>query len=871
MSSPFASIVPPDYPVAEANGFHPQPGEAWQRRAPELTEWTEKRAVNRRDISGGYYVGEDGAVKTTTSKDELTHERILRHYRATRTEDVLGLHTTALVAVEKDVRACLSFCLTIDVDHHGEGPALNANLQAVQAWRDVLAKLGFHPLVTDSNGRGGFHIRVFFDEPAFTVHARQLGRWLTRDWKERGLVSAPEVFPKQPEITPSGNGSCGNWVRLPGRNPKRDHWSLVLDDDDEWLQGDEAIDYILNLGGDPAQLIPNDALVHEPEGERKTSSRAGDPKTADDAGFAKEALEHLGSDHFDEYSTWLTIGMALYDLGDDGLELWEEWSKQSTKYDTMGPNSCAAKWETFKAAGSRGVTLATLFHHARQAGWPGFPAGPTMVWGKLPAATGDESASGQKPLERFPFSNCATTKDDEGQTSREPRDVNGMAEYLKQKTGGWPKRVGEQLFVEGADYRPIFLGSGTQLFGALDSASAVFWAKGPAMPSQERFFEFLRKIGAERFESIEGCPHYPQMAGAYYMHPVLPAAGGGLLEQLLDLFCPATPPDRELIRAALMTPFWGGPPGKRPSFRIEGPEDDPESGRGTGKTTLAATIARLPGGGIRLETDEDFSKFLTRILSNEHSTKRVVLIDNVKRARLSWASLEEFITAPVISGHGLYRGETQRTNNLTTVITMNGGSFSKDMAQRIIPIRLSRPEYSPQWDQKLSELIEKHRWELIAEIIDTLGQERGTVKAATRWSLWEQEVLGQCEQVTACQKLIGERIKAVDDDDDDAFEFEAFVSEMLLERKHNPASQIVRIPSATLAEWLTIHEHGRRGKPIKPNIATRLLQGKPLKRLVYKRTTDERLWLWRGEAATPETVECALMPDVWVRTSERTA
>ena len=128
----------------------------------------------------------------------------------------------------------------------------------------------------------------------------------------------------------------------------------------------------------------------EPEGGRQTSSRSGEPKSADDVAFAREALGYLGPgtkdqrgrEYLSEYASWLTIGMAPYELGDVGLELWEEWSKQSkAKHETSGPNSCAAKWETFKAAGDNGVSLGTLFHHAKASGWPGFPEAPAIKIG----------------------------------------------------------------------------------------------------------------------------------------------------------------------------------------------------------------------------------------------------------------------------------------------------------------------------------------------------------------------------------------------------------------------------------------------------------------------------------------------------------
>ena len=386
MGSPFQRTVPPDYPATEATGptnngkphDSPSASEAWHKRADELAKWTEKRLVNRRDISGDYYIGDDGKVNPVTSHDELTRARILRHYRARCTADVLGLHTTARIALEKDLVVSQSLWLAIDIDNHDGRVAPAVLLEAGLAWHGALVALGFHPLLTDSDGKGGLHLRVIFEEPIVTAHVRQLGRWLTRDWEERGLENAPELFPKQPEITASGNGSCGNWLRLPGRHAKRDHWSKVWDDG-EWLEGDDAIDFILDLGGDSARLIPNDALSFEPEGERKTSSRAGEAKSVDDIGNAREALGYLESSFCDDYGQWLNVGMALYDLGDDGLKLWEEWSSKSSKYEATGPNSCAAKWETFKAAGTYGVTLGTLLWYATKAGHVG-------PWRKEPSA-----------------------------------------------------------------------------------------------------------------------------------------------------------------------------------------------------------------------------------------------------------------------------------------------------------------------------------------------------------------------------------------------------------------------------------------------------------------------------------------------------
>jgi hypothetical protein len=467
--------------------------------------------------------------------------------------------------------------------------------------------------------------------------------------------------------------------------------------------------------------------------------------------------------------------------------------------------------------------------------------------------------------DRPAFANCRAVPKEggaEGEIELEPRSAPEIASWLGKISGEghpWPKRVAEVLFVRGDGHRPVFLDSSTQLFGWVDGFARVYWAGGAEMITQERFFEHVRKFSAERFDAIESVPHWPPMPATYYMHPpVEPKAAGPLLDEFLGFFRPETDVDRELIRAAVLTPFWGGPPGKRPVFRIEGPADDPPElgGRGTGKSTLPVIISRLAGGYVDLEDGEEFPAFKTHLLSNEEGRKRIVRIDNVKTLRLSWAALEAFITSPVISGHALYRGEGQRPNVITVFITVNGGSLSKDMAQRVIPIRLKRPTYTPRWDDEIEDFLDAHRWGLIAEIIGTLAAERPAFATTTRWAVWEEAVLGRCGLLAECQKAIADRIEAIDADDEEAVDIEALFVKKLLGHRHNPDVQNIKIPVSDAAEWFSEYLK----KPIASCTATGILRTKPLKRLVYRRTKTERFWVWMGGKANEDPVDLGAPP-----------
>src|SRR5262245_32295654 len=83
----------------------------------------------------------------------------------------------------------------------------------------------------------------------------RFGKWLFSDWKELGLSEQPEIFPKQSEISA---GKFGNWLRLPGRHHTRDHWTRVWDGQN-WLEGIDAIEWILRIKGSSADMIPADA------------------------------------------------------------------------------------------------------------------------------------------------------------------------------------------------------------------------------------------------------------------------------------------------------------------------------------------------------------------------------------------------------------------------------------------------------------------------------------------------------------------------------------------------------------------------------------------------------------------------------------
>jgi putative DNA primase/helicase len=79
--------------------------------------------------------------------------------------------------------------------------------------------------------------------------------------------------------------------------------------------------------------------------------------------LAAEACEHIDCDC--DYETWLNIGMALHSLDPvAGFDIWDAWSSGGSEY--PGIAVLKRKWGSFQRSG---VTIGTLFHHAKQAGF----------------------------------------------------------------------------------------------------------------------------------------------------------------------------------------------------------------------------------------------------------------------------------------------------------------------------------------------------------------------------------------------------------------------------------------------------------------------------------------------------------------------
>ena len=111
------------------------------------------------------------------------------------------------------------------------------------------------------------------------------------------------------------------------------------------------------------------------------------PGGLDDRPRIEVALRHLPADDRD---LWLRIGMAIKaGMGEDGFELWDDWSRSSERYRDTDARDV---WRSLRPDG--GISLATLFFEAKKHGYVQSRSGKAGRTVAAPAAPSIAAAPG---------------------------------------------------------------------------------------------------------------------------------------------------------------------------------------------------------------------------------------------------------------------------------------------------------------------------------------------------------------------------------------------------------------------------------------------------------------------------------------------
>jgi hypothetical protein len=464
---------------------------------------------------------------------------------------------------------------------------------------------------------------------------------------------------------------------------------------------------------------------------------------------------------------------------EQGLDRADVWQQASTvgKFAEAGERYFEATW-----AAAESHTREKIFDEAR-------------TKSKKKAAA--DSATGKTEAEQLPLSNALVEGDGDNEQTT-PLHMQAVIASILERTEDWPRRVGPALFVHDpkSPSSICWLDSPAAMFGWLGTKCGVIdWHRGTGYATKEEAFCELKRR-AVQYAAIEELPHEPAISNHYYACEFPQPGPGEFLDRLLSFFCLETPEDRQILKAAFATPLWGGPPGCRPAFMITAAK-----GRGKGKSKLAQMLSRVYGGVVDVSAKEEITAVKTRLLSPGAATKRLVLLDNVKTTKFSWGELEALITSDTISGKALYVGDGCRPNFLTWLITLNGASLSTDMAQRVVEIRLSEPEYSGQWEAEVKQYIDTNRSAILGDLVAFLRQPQRLMKHHSRWATWESGLLSRLPSPDECFDLITSRRGQVDVEEEEGAIIEDFFAAKLRWLDYDPERDDVFIPNQIAAQW----------------------------------------------------------------------
>jgi len=429
-----------------------------------------------------------------------------------------------------------------------------------------------------------------------------------------------------------------------------------------------------------------------------------------------------------------------------------------------------------------------------------------------------------------------------------PFGMADVIELVNRRTCDKLMRLGDSLFIYDS-YGVCWFTKPAALFGWMQQFCRVDWHERTGFVSKAEFFHELQRT-APRYVAIEKFPHEPKIESHFYACEQPAAGDGTALDTVVNLFRPETVVDADLIRAMIVTLFWGGAAGCRPAFVITS-----DAGRGAGKSKCLEIVSHIVGGYIDVSSNEDIATLKGRLLSAEALEKRIAGLDNIKSLRFSWAELESLMTSATISGKRMYVGEASRPNTLLWVVTLNGIALSTDLAQRcvIIKLRGAAPgENLPTWHEDAIRFVNENRSSIIADCIAYLQQQATVLASYSRWSSWEADVLSRLPEPGEAQKVIAERQGEADVDRDEADLIEDFFSRKLESLGYYADRACVRIPNSIAAAWFSDAVGERVTKTKSTQRIKQMSKERQLKCLrLDAGHAHGRCFIWTGQFADP--------------------
>jgi len=323
------------------------------------------------------------------------------------------------------------------------------------------------------------------------------------------------------------------------------------------------------------------------------------------------------------------------------------------------------------------------------------------------------------------------------------------------------------------------------------------------------------------FSAISFTPDYPMRPDVYYTHPEIPAPSKdhAVFWRFVDFFNPVDEVNRALLTAFIMAPIFYKPMAARPLWIIDSP-----NGQGSGKSAIPEMVAYLYGENWEegrpidvslYDLEKNYQEIVKRIISTKGRNARILRLDNVN-GTLRSTNLAMLVTAGSITGRATYgRGEENRPNNLTYVVTINGATVDTDIASRAYYIMVAKPRMNPNWTGNVLEYIKQNRIQIFADILDIIRTHQPfNIAPVTRMPQFETEILQPAceteEMYRNVMEFLTNKKEETNTDEELARRIEEEITQKLANTKAlfghpdiNPQTDRIFIRSYVLEEWFS--------------------------------------------------------------------
>jgi len=420
-----------------------------------------------------------------------------------------------------------------------------------------------------------------------------------------------------------------------------------------------------------------------------------------------------------------------------------------------------------------------------------------------------------------------TTEEGKTKTSKHKVQMREIIDTIHNLVDEWPRMIGPYLAAQGPHWGDVaapdkainFIENSTDLSSWLQLTTNVVWSDSQVWLDGEKtraanFGELLSALkdqSKHNYTSYKTIPHHPPLPNTIYTADVEPG-DGRYLEEFISKLNPETELDRQLLESAVLTPFWGGPPGQRPAFVLT-----TDHGRGVGKSTTIEAIAKIYDGSIQVQEDEEWNQVTQRLLTPGSMKKRVLFIDNMKKM-LDRGGLEAAITRDEISGKRMYEGDATIPNYFTWFMSANTPELSTDLASRSVVIKIGPKKHDFDFKKWFSVFLVRHHEQIIADIkARFLEEPKSSIDKNSRFPAWDEDIMTKFENADELMSLIASRKGDVDEEAKDAHRTYDAICELISARGLDPETDKVHIPIDTLKQtvgdlWATKGKDLRSGK-----------------------------------------------------------